>query len=647
MQCHLDPLVYEVESNRDLFTDALHDENATFAEHSLQMAPILTEDALSVAGDRIFSQRAYYGRIIEQDFAGFPKIPKSRKVFVNSGTSFSAVVCGAQGRGKSHSTAVLLESCLIADHRLGAIPSPLSALVFYFDSTGWDGNSKPCELAHLAWLDDVRGQGVNPPNVTVLVLPSSLSIMTELYAEEPNVIVEALHFAPEDISREGLLAIMNVNPGNISLPGSYLEPVMSILCDMDSFDYHTFRRRLDASRLTAAQKFALQQRLDMLDMCMKDGNVENHVKRHFRPGHSTIVDFFDMILGLFDTETIERGGKLVVLDEAHQYLPDNGVPCRFTDTFQSPVWFDHLLRHMPTPDGDMRQPWFDKIITLRTGQAMLFAPADVGCRQSHWDVTSEWWGRDIDAPATSQSLVPLGRGYILVQSRQRVTRDGDKTVLAARSSSLRAVFQGPQDIAQAFEPREVSTPALVKLVPEEVSVEDLPDPSEDEGSIAVSASASSSAVGFGIINTAPTTVKASHQRFHALLSFLEQRRIENVGSFLLPNVEARLRELHEDPFDGQTIEDHVHDAFRLFLVRSGGEMGDTWVELGRYGPLVLVMQDLRRTGNVRPTRSAVLEQLEKHDAVAKPPGRFFHTAEKLGIIRRDNDRIVLLSLHNP
>lgn len=36
---------------------------------------------------------------------------------------------GGKGSGKSHSTSVLLESCLVKDERLGTLPEPLSALV--------------------------------------------------------------------------------------------------------------------------------------------------------------------------------------------------------------------------------------------------------------------------------------------------------------------------------------------------------------------------------------------------------------------------------------------------------------------------------------------------------------------------------------
>lgn len=39
-----------------------------------------------------------------------------------------------KGSGKSHTTSVLLESCLIKDSRIGTLPAPLSGLVYVISS---------------------------------------------------------------------------------------------------------------------------------------------------------------------------------------------------------------------------------------------------------------------------------------------------------------------------------------------------------------------------------------------------------------------------------------------------------------------------------------------------------------------------------
>ena len=114
--------------------------------HSLKTAPIFTGDVFHATGAHIFPQRASYGRVLAQAADGFPNQTASPELYINTNAPFSALVCGVQvrgihvsqfpgelnefqGSGKSHSTAVLLESCLIQDRRIGTLPAPLSGIV--------------------------------------------------------------------------------------------------------------------------------------------------------------------------------------------------------------------------------------------------------------------------------------------------------------------------------------------------------------------------------------------------------------------------------------------------------------------------------------------------------------------------------------
>ena len=108
-------------------------------------APVFTGDALEALGSDILPQRAIYGRVLDQKVNGFPRIPSSPILYINTNAPFSGLVCGlqvsfpsrkcritliiSQGAGTSHSTSILLESCLVSDPRLGTLPKPLSALV--------------------------------------------------------------------------------------------------------------------------------------------------------------------------------------------------------------------------------------------------------------------------------------------------------------------------------------------------------------------------------------------------------------------------------------------------------------------------------------------------------------------------------------
>lgn len=132
----------------DLLGDDLvpGDEADAAANHALRTAPLITGDAYEELGHKIFPQRALYGRIVSQHSSRLPEHPRSAKVYINTNAPFSALVCGVQvsfilsssspslmkhkqGSGKSHSTSVLLESCLMKDERIGTLPAPLSALV--------------------------------------------------------------------------------------------------------------------------------------------------------------------------------------------------------------------------------------------------------------------------------------------------------------------------------------------------------------------------------------------------------------------------------------------------------------------------------------------------------------------------------------
>jgi hypothetical protein len=359
--------------------------------------PVLTGDVLQAFPDD-FLQTALYGRVLSQHGSRLPLCSQNGRIFINTNAPFSALVCGVQGSGKSHTTSVLLESCLIKSRRLGTLPAPLSSLVFHYDTGG--KFARPCEAAYLSDTDENRtGMFVTPP-VTVLVLPNSVPVMKNIYAGLRSVDVAPLHFCQEDINGERLLSMMKVDEGN-QMP-LYMEAIMTILREMEgNFNYTTFRERLEEQKFTAGQKAMLNIRLGLLDSCLKGGTQANSIQSHFKPGHLTIIDlssnfmdgstacgFFDIILGLFINSNSTDQRKLVVLDEAHKYLSDNGssskltesllsvirqqrhlgtrvvistqeptvVPEKFLDLFSfviahkfsSPKWLKHLSHHLPS-----------------------------------------------------------------------------------------------------------------------------------------------------------------------------------------------------------------------------------------------------------------------------------------------------------
>jgi hypothetical protein len=129
-----------------------------------------------------------------------------------------------------------------------------------------------------------------------------------VYSQFSNVTVAPLHFAPEDISGDRLLAMMKVDVDSrkclisrtrrteflrliIEMP-LYMEIIMNILRSMDNFDYHAFRAELNEQSKTFApnQKSMMNLRLSLLDSCLKNGDMTNRVSSYFCPGQLTIIE---------------------------------------------------------------------------------------------------------------------------------------------------------------------------------------------------------------------------------------------------------------------------------------------------------------------------------------------------------------------
>ncbi|KIP04588.1 hypothetical protein PHLGIDRAFT_189642 [Phlebiopsis gigantea 11061_1 CR5-6] len=186
---------------------------------------------------------------------------------------------------------------------------------------------------------------------------------------------------------------------------------------------------------------------------------------------SSACGFFDLILGLFIEADVKAAGKVIVLDEAHKYLSDtqSGTSTRLTDSllsvirqqrhlatrviistqeptvvpskfldlcsfiiahrFSSPAWLKLLAQHVSAAESSFDE-LFNKIVSLRTGQAIIFAASGIGMRENH--DADPWHSGDsgMGAPEDSGIVAPIGQGYLHVQSRLRVTTDGGHSILA-------------------------------------------------------------------------------------------------------------------------------------------------------------------------------------------------------------------------
>ncbi|KAF7342598.1 p-loop containing nucleoside triphosphate hydrolase protein [Mycena sanguinolenta] len=366
------------------------DLDSDLLEHQLVTSPLLTYSALKHrAAD--FPSRGLLGT------------STGDRVYINTNTPSSAVICGVQGSGKSHTVSCLLECALIPDSRVGKLPSPLSALVFHFDTQ--DGG-RPCEAA---FLSSPSAHRVSLPYVTVLCSPSNLNRRRRAYASLTQVRVEPLYLSEKDLTADRMLALMGCD----NLEGardieSYFTPGGLVLVDLtDPF--------LDVESMTIGL---------------------------------TAGVLFDIVLGVF-TQWQTVCGKLVVLDEAHKYLV-NSESARLTQSvsniirlqrhlatrvviatqeptvipptildlasmiichrFSSPAWCIHLARHVSASSESA--DWYQQVMLLATGDALVFSPMAM--------IAADERG----------GVVLLGREHLKLRVRPRLTLDGGASLLA-------------------------------------------------------------------------------------------------------------------------------------------------------------------------------------------------------------------------
>ncbi|KAI6134861.1 hypothetical protein EV401DRAFT_863313 [Pisolithus croceorrhizus] len=469
----------------------LHDNpsnlKARSKEHEVRTAPIITRDAYVAAGyHEQTSQYGVLGRtmsilyelsvsptclLIEPSHSNglTPYTPLDPRLYVNTNAPFSAVICGVQGSGKSHTVSVLLESMFIPNlPPIGALKKPLSGLVLHFGEGG--PSARPCEAA---WVATSENPGIKTPKVRVYVSKSSINTMRAVYAPlGDKVIVEPLLFDKNELDAQAFLSMMAV--GSSENAPLYMQGVLAILRELgENFTYEKFMKRLDERKesFNPIQISGLEQRMLLLTSFLDNDKYSKHTGR-FAAGQLTIVDLSDPFIdpasacGLFEIITrlfvrAEVGtGKVLLVDEAHKYLSPNKTASGLTKSlltltreqrhlamrviistqeptvippvlldlctisilhrFSSPSWWEHLSKHVSADIS--ADDAFDRVVKLETGEAIVLAPSGFGVFPD----------APLGALKTSQTIPKLnqfGRRYILMKTRRRITRDGGSSIL--------------------------------------------------------------------------------------------------------------------------------------------------------------------------------------------------------------------------
>ncbi|KIK08362.1 hypothetical protein K443DRAFT_672389 [Laccaria amethystina LaAM-08-1] len=459
-------LLYESDSE-DSYTRSIQ-------EHDLITAPLMTREALIRSNQSMRTQYGLLGKVLAIHSKGHTEVPKDQRLYLSSNAPFSALVCGVQGSGKSHTVGTILENMLIPNFPpIGSVTKALSGLVLHFGEGG--SGTHPNEAA---WLCQSITSLVSGPAVRVYVSRSSLATMRAVYAPLGNkVTVEPLYFQKSELDAAAFLSMMAV--GSSESAPLYMQVVLSILRELgERYSYQAFLKKLELSKqkFNPAQLSGLEQHMSLLTSFLDPSSMGPPTSR-FASGQLTIIDLsdpfldaasacglFEIILRLFVRADVGTG-KVVVMDEAHKYLSSSKSSSGLTNAllrlvrqqrhlamrviistqeptvvppvlldlctvailhrFSSPSWWQHLIQHV---SADFSQSdAFDKLVNLQTGQAIVLAPSAIGVFEESGDVESS-------RPRPSyESLSYFGRRYIIMKTRRRVTEDGGASVLVLDS----------------------------------------------------------------------------------------------------------------------------------------------------------------------------------------------------------------------
>ncbi|PPQ99049.1 hypothetical protein CVT24_003609 [Panaeolus cyanescens] len=450
--------------------DSGDEDREPMSQHDVATAPLFTREAFQLTkGGRRVAQYGVLGKAISAHHQDVVETFEDPRLYINTNAPFSAIICGVQGSGKSHTVSTILENMLISKFQpIGTLEKPLCGLVLHYGEGG--NNALPNETA---WLSTSLSSLVKGPQVKVYVSRSSLQTMKRVYARfEGKVVVEPLLLQNSELDAAAILSMMAV--GSSESAPLYMQIILSILRDLgETFTYKRFMEKLEISKqkFNPAQMTGLEQRLSLLNAFL-DTKVSTSKQPRFKAGQLTIIDLsdpfldsasacslFEIVVRLFIRADVGTG-KVLVVDEAHKYLSHDRTASGLTKallelirqqrhlgmrvlistqgkahyifvsfytsdkSFSSPNWWQHLIQHVPTDFS--HSDAFDKVVKLQTGQAMLLAASGIGVFTAA-DASDARESPDI--LASGKVLAHFGRRYLIIKTRKRITADGGGSIL--------------------------------------------------------------------------------------------------------------------------------------------------------------------------------------------------------------------------
>ncbi|EAA65162.1 hypothetical protein AN9238.2 [Aspergillus nidulans FGSC A4] len=326
-------------------------------------------------------------------------------------------------------------------------------VVFHYDTFIGDQGGSPCEAAFLATSPKCPSEGS--------LCPQQISEIFRF-----KIRVHPLQINQQDLNTKRMLDLMTAGQGSSSGPlylhtVQRVLREMRLLQQVSGgrFDYQDFKKRIFDSDLLPSQQQPLRQRLDILESFMPSQQI---IASTSKKGKKAVNDAGTSWSPKVFLEQDTNVGRVVALDEAHKYMKDSAEAQIFTETllssvrlqrhlatrivistqeptisadllslcsvtivhrFSSPAWLRALQHHVAAAalgvesnnktfsekeesqgqaHMSSKLSFLDRIVRLRVGEALLFAPSAV------FRVTFEGSG----TPAVSK----LGGGYMKIKT---------------------------------------------------------------------------------------------------------------------------------------------------------------------------------------------------------------------------------------
>ncbi|KAI1773111.1 hypothetical protein F4818DRAFT_118241 [Hypoxylon cercidicola] len=438
-----------------------------------------------------------YGLIgMRQDVAGEDALAEDRLVLANMNMPWSAFICGSQGAGKSHTLSCLLENALVANNAAGSLPHPLAGMVLHYDHYASYSSAQICEQAYICSSGIPVTVLVSPSNIWAMKRLYENLPGLKPGVPKPKVLPLYLNEDRLDIQTIlKLMAVDSTAKSPPLYMEIVLNIAREIAMEGPGFSCSEFRDRLSRVAWMRGQDTALNLRLQLIDTIIAPSPKTKTTRPapaqqdiwSFAPGSLTIVDLSDPFFSSDDACTLfsiclsifleerHKCGRVVVLDEAHKFLAQSGeaevltndllsiirqqrhlgtrvfiatqeptlspklidlANATFVHRFLSPSWYKALEEHLAgaSKEGSSdKGSLFDEIVSLRTGEALLFCPT------AQLDVVKD--------PEDEEDMVkPLGKGHAKIKIRKRLTADGGKSIAAAEVLADTSTHTGIDDV---------------------------------------------------------------------------------------------------------------------------------------------------------------------------------------------------------